>query len=119
MGGGGWSSSAAWLDFDRDGRLDLFVARYVDYDLAKAPYCGYRKEGYRMYCDPQQFDGTPNLLYHNNGDGTFTDVSKKAGVANPAGKGLGVAVGRYRRGRLAGHFRRQRWRPQFPVPQSG
>lgn len=91
--GGGWSSSAAWLDYDRDGRLDLFVARYIDYDLKTAPYCGYKKEGYRMYCDPQQFDGSPNLLYHNNGDGTFSDVSKRAGLANPAGKGLGVAVG--------------------------
>jgi hypothetical protein len=93
VGGSGWSSSAAWLDFDRDGSLDLFVARYVEYDLKTAPYCGYRKEGFRMYCDPQQFDGVANLLYRNNGDGTFTDVSKKAGIANPAGKGLGVAVG--------------------------
>jgi len=93
VGGGGWSSSAAWFDYDRDGRLDLFVARYVEYDLHHAPYCGYKKDGYRMYCDPQQFDGTPNLLYHNRGDGTFEDVSKKAGIANPAGKGLGVAVG--------------------------
>jgi len=93
VAGGGWSSSAAWLDYDRDGRLDLFVARYLDYDIKTAPYCGYKKEGYRMYCDPQQFDGLPNLLYRNNGDGTFTDVSRKAGIANPAGKGLGVAVG--------------------------
>jgi hypothetical protein len=93
VGGGGWSSSAAWVDYDRDGYLDLFVARYVDYDIKNAPYCGYRKPGYRMYCDPQQFDGTPALLYHNNRDGTFTEVGRKAGVANPAGKGLGVATG--------------------------
>jgi hypothetical protein len=93
VGGSGWSSSAAWLDYDRDGYLDLFVARYVDYDIRHAPYCGYQKPGYRMYCDPQQFDGTPALLYHNNRDGTFTEVSRKAGVANPAGKGLGVAIG--------------------------
>jgi enediyne biosynthesis protein E4 len=56
-------------------------------------YCGYQKPGYRMYCDPRGFDGVPDLLYRNNGDGTFTDVSRKAGVANPAGKGLGVAFG--------------------------
>jgi hypothetical protein len=93
VAGDGWSSSAAWLDYDRDGYLDLFIARYVDYDMKHAPYCGYKKDGYRMYCDPQQFDGAANLLYHNNRDGTFTEVSKKAGVANPAGKSLGVAVG--------------------------
>jgi len=93
VGGGGWSSSAAWLDYDRDGYLDLFVDRYVDYDLKTAPYCGYQKPGYRMYCDPQQFDGLTPLLYHNNRDGTFTEVSRKAGVANPAAKGLGVAIG--------------------------
>ena len=93
VSGGGWSSSAAWVDYDRDGYLDLFVARYVDYDIKTAPYCGYKREGYRMYCDPQQFDGMPALLYHNNRDGTFTEVSRKAGVANPAGKGLGVAIG--------------------------
>ncbi len=92
VSGGRWSSSAAWLDYDHDGNLDLFVGRYLDYDLAKAPYCGYRKPGFRMYCDPQSFDGTPALLYRNNGNGTFTEVGRKAGVANPAGKTLGVAV---------------------------
>ena len=93
VSGGGWSTSAAWVDYDRDGYPDLFVARYVDYDIAKAPYCGYRGEGYRMYCHPLEFDGTANLLYHNNRDGTFTEVSAKAGVKNPAGKSLGVAIG--------------------------
>ncbi len=90
---GGWSSSAAWLDYDRDGYLDLFVGRYLDYDMRKPPYCGFKKPGYRMYCEPQLFDGMAALLYHNNRDGTFTDVSRKAGVANPAGKTLGVAIG--------------------------
>src|ERR1700690_971868 len=93
VAGGGWSSSAAWVDYDRDGYLDLFVVRYLDYDVKNAPYCGYKKDGYRMYCDPQQFDGVPDQLFHNNHDGTFTDVSAKAGIANRAGKGLGVVVG--------------------------
>ncbi len=91
--GGGWSSSAAWVDYDRDGYLDLFVVRYLEYDIKNAPWCGYKQEGYRMYCDPQQFDGVPDQLFHNNHDGTFTDVSVKAGIANRAGKGLGVVVG--------------------------
>jgi len=85
-----WSTSAGFFDYDGDGRLDLFVDHYLDYRLDQNPYCGQKKEGYRMYCHPSIFDGTADRLYHNNGDGTFTDVSQAAGIANPAGKGLGV-----------------------------
>jgi hypothetical protein len=85
-----WSTSAGFFDYDGDGRLDLFVDHYLDYRLDQNPYCGQKKDGYRMYCHPSIFDGTADRLYHNNGDGTFTDVSRQAGIANPAGKGLGV-----------------------------
>jgi enediyne biosynthesis protein E4 len=85
-----WSTSTGFFDFDRDGDLDLYVTNYLDYHLDDNPYCGFRKEGYRMYCNPTMFDGVPDRLFRNNGDGTFTDVSKQAGIANPAGKGLGV-----------------------------
>ncbi|RPJ59000.1 MAG: CRTAC1 family protein [Acidobacteria bacterium] len=89
----GWSSSTGWLDYDRDGYLDLYVVRYLDYDIKNAPYCGFNRSGYRMYCDPQQFDGVPDLLFRNNHDGTFTDVSRQAGISNRSGKGLGVSLG--------------------------
>ena len=96
-GSNDWSTSTGFFDYDRDGRLDLFVVNYLDYRLDENPYCGLRKEGYRMYCHPTQFDGTADRLFHNNGDGTFTDVSKQAGIANPAGKGLGVTFCDYDR----------------------
>jgi hypothetical protein len=92
-----WSTSTGFFDYDRDGRLDLYVVNYLDYRLDENPYCGPRKEGYRMYCHPTQFDGMADRLFHNNGDGTFSDVSKQAGIANPAGKGLGLTFCDYDR----------------------
>jgi enediyne biosynthesis protein E4 len=92
-----WSTSAGFFDFDRDGHLDLYVVNYLDYRLSENPYCGLRKEGYRLYCLPTLFDGVADRLFRNNGNGTFTDVSKPAGIANPAGKGLGVTFCDYDR----------------------
>ncbi len=90
---GGWSVSAGFLDYDNDGKLDLFVTRYLEWGFEDNRYCGERKPGGRAYCHPDNYPGITNVLYHNNGDGTFTDVSKKAGVANPEGKSLGVGFG--------------------------
>ena len=92
---GGWSSSAGFFDYDNDGRLDLFVVRYLEWSFQDNRYCGEKKPGYRAYCHPDNFAGVTNVLFHNNGDGTFEDVSSKAGIANPAGKGLGVAFADY------------------------
>jgi hypothetical protein len=92
---GGWSASAGFFDYDNDGKLDIFVTRYVDWTFKTNRYCGEKRPGFRAYCHPDNYDGVTNILYHNNGDGTFTDVSAKAGIANPNGKGLGVAFADY------------------------
>lgn len=91
---GGWSSSAGWIDYDRDGRLDLFVARYLDWDFESGSvYCGEMRPGFRAYCHPDNFKGATNILYHQRADGSFEDVSARAGIHEPGGKGLGVAFG--------------------------
>jgi hypothetical protein len=90
---GGWSTSAAFLDYDRDGYLDLFVSRYVNYDIGMGPTCGDRARHLVSYCFPDLFQPATNLLYHNNGDGTFRDVSRESGIGGFNGRGLGVAVG--------------------------
>ena len=92
---GGWSASAGFLDYDNDGKLDLVVTRYLDWSFKTNKYCGEKPPGYRAYCHPDNYEGQSDILYHNNGDGTFTDVSEKAGISNPRGKGLGVAFADY------------------------
>jgi hypothetical protein len=92
VAGSGWSTSAGWFDYDRDGRLDLFVARYADWDFEKGSlYCGDMRPGYRAYCHPDNFKGASNLLFHQKADGMFEDVSVQSKIADPNGKGLGVA----------------------------
>jgi len=91
----GWSASAGFFDYDNDGSLDLFVTRYVAWSFANNRYCGERKPGYRSYCHPDNYEGTTDILYHNNGDGTFSDVSEKSGIAKSVGKGLGVSFADY------------------------
>ena len=87
-----WASSAAWFDYDNDGRLDLVIANYVDWSPEHNFYCGDRGPGMRSYCHPDDFHGQPPTLFHNNGDGTFTDVSKASGLGLKGGNGLGVVT---------------------------
>ncbi len=87
-----WSTSAAFLDYDNDGLLDLFVCSYVKVDLAKYPDCFRSGSKNRTACSPLRFAGTRCVLYRNQGDGTFRDVTKDAGVDQPNAKGLGVVA---------------------------
>ena len=86
----GWNSSAVWFDYDNDGRLDLFVCQFAEFDASLG--CGTDKDGIRHYCIPRIFKPRPSWLFHNNGDGTFTDVSKESGIAEHMGKAWGVVA---------------------------
>lgn len=94
-GGSGWSTSAAWVDLDNDGLLDLVVLRYLKWDF-KDVWCGEHRPGYRAYCHPDVFPAVTPIVYHNDGNGHFTEVSAKVGI-DKAGKGLGIAIADYDR----------------------
>jgi len=93
VGGAGWSTGTAWVDLDNDGLLDLVVLRYMQWDFEDI-WCGERKEGSRAYCTPDVFRPISPLVYHNDGNGHFTEVSQKIGISQ-AGKGLGIAIADY------------------------
>jgi len=99
-----WGAGCCFLDYDRDGHLDLFVANYVNFDASKSPHPGEsaycRFNDIAVPCGPQGFNGGTNVLYRNRGDGTFEDVSQKSGIANP-------------RGSASGEFIAKNWRPRL------
>ena len=86
----GWSTCATWFDYDKDGRLDLFVSSFVQYN--KEMSCGNNRLGRNFYCIPRVFKPRPSYLYHNNGDGTFADMSKESGIADSPGKSFGAVA---------------------------
>ena len=88
----GWTTSAVWFDYDNDGRLDLFLCSFVQFSVKSNVFCGDNKLGKRFYCIPRVFKPTPSLLYRNNGDGTFTDVSAGTDIQRALGKALGVVA---------------------------
>jgi hypothetical protein len=87
-----WSVSAAWIDYDNDGHLDLIVSNYCDWIASTDPVCGGLTPATRTYCHPDMYRAEPVLLYHNNGNGTFTEISRQSGLADVLGKGMGIAV---------------------------
>jgi len=89
---GNWSTSAAWFDYDHDGYLDLVVLNYIEWSPKNNLWCGEHRPGYRSYCSPGNYRGQHLKLYHNNHDGTFTDVSDASGISKPEAKGMGLVL---------------------------
>ena len=96
VSGGGWSAGAMFVDYDHDGHLDLIVSRYLIWDFDNNRWCGEKKPGYRAYCHPDHFDPVIHIVYHNNGDGTFGEVTKASGVGASPRQRPGSCVQRLR-----------------------
>ena len=92
VGAPNWSTCATWFDYDNDGRLDLFVSSFVQYSASGSIFCGDNKQGRRYYCIPRVFKPRPSFLFHNDGNGKFSDVSKASGIANALGKSFGAVA---------------------------
>jgi hypothetical protein len=92
LGKPAWSVAACWIDYDNDGRLDLFVSNYCDWAPGIDPVCGGLQAEARTYCHPDKYHAELMQLYHNNGNGTFTEVTRKGGLPDLLGKGMGLAM---------------------------
>jgi len=117
VAGSGWSTSAAWVDLDNDGLLDLVVLRYVQWDFDDT-WCGEHREGYRSYCHPDIYKPIPPLVYHNDGNGHFSEVAEKMGLAKAA-KALGIAIADYDRDGLIDLFVANDSIPEFLYHNKG
>ena len=92
---GEWAVAAGWFDYDRDGKLDLWVVHYAKWSVDYDRFCGDSERGIRIYCHPKYYEGLASTLYRNRGDGTFEDVTARAGLAKYAGRGMSVAFADY------------------------